>query len=49
LAERIYTLLNDENCQRQLSRQAAIKAKQYDWALIVDRMLNVYRELLQKA
>jgi D-inositol-3-phosphate glycosyltransferase len=49
LAERIYTLLNDENCQRQLSRQASSKAKQYDWALIVDRMLNVYRELLQEA
>jgi D-inositol-3-phosphate glycosyltransferase len=49
LAERIYTLLNDENCQRQLSRQAASKAQQYDWALIVDRMLNVYRELIQKA
>jgi len=49
LAERIYTLLNDDNCQRQLSRQAASKAQQYDWALIVDRMLNVYRELIQKA
>ncbi len=49
LAERIYTLLNDENCQSQMGRQASLKAKQYDWELIVDRMLNVYRELLQKA
>jgi D-inositol-3-phosphate glycosyltransferase len=48
LAERIYTLLNDENCQQQLGQQASIKAKQYDWPLIVDRMLKVYRQVLQE-
>jgi D-inositol-3-phosphate glycosyltransferase len=49
LAERIFTLLNDENCQRQLGQQAALIAKKYDWALIVERMLNVYQDVLQEA
>ena len=48
LAERIYTLLNDANCQQLLGKQASTKAKQYDWPLIVDRMLTVYSELLQE-
>jgi D-inositol-3-phosphate glycosyltransferase len=45
LAERIFTLLNDENCQKVLGRQALEHAQEYAWPKIVDRMLTVYASL----
>ncbi|MCI0398940.1 MAG: glycosyltransferase [Chloroflexi bacterium] len=49
LAERIFNLLNDDDCRRQLGRQAQAHAQQYAWPKIVDRMLNVYRGVLTRA
>ena len=48
LAERIFTLLNDEVCHRTLGRQAHRHAQKYDWSIIVNRMLNVYANLLPR-
>ena len=46
LAERIYTLLTDADCQQDLGRNAHAMAKRYDWSIIVRRMMDVYREVL---
>jgi D-inositol-3-phosphate glycosyltransferase len=46
LAERIFTLLNDRQCRDLLGRQAHEIAQQYAWPKIVDRMLDVYDEVL---
>ncbi len=46
LAERIYTLLNEPNCQQELGRNAQQYAQQYAWSEIVSQMLNVYERLL---
>jgi len=46
LAERIYTLLQDSNCRHQLGAAALEEAKKYDWSIIVQRMMRVYRELV---
>jgi D-inositol-3-phosphate glycosyltransferase len=45
LAERIYTLLNDANCQKVLGRNAQEYAQKYAWPEIVSRMLKVYASL----
>jgi D-inositol-3-phosphate glycosyltransferase len=46
LAERIFTVLNDRQCRDLLGRQAHELAQQYGWPRIVDRMLDVYDEVL---
>jgi D-inositol-3-phosphate glycosyltransferase len=46
LAERIFTLLNDANCQQTLGRNALEHARQYAWPEIVGRMIKVYRSLM---
>ncbi|MFZ0548068.1 MAG: glycosyltransferase [Candidatus Promineifilaceae bacterium] len=43
LAERIFSLLNDRNCQKELGRNALKHAQQYAWPNIVERMLRVYQ------
>jgi D-inositol-3-phosphate glycosyltransferase len=48
LAERIFTLLNDEECRRTLGRQAHRHAQKYDWSIIVNRMLKVYANLVPR-
>lgn len=48
LAERIFTLLNDANCQKTLGRQAFEHARQYAWPEIVAQMLRVYESLMGK-
>jgi D-inositol-3-phosphate glycosyltransferase len=45
LAERIFTLLNDPNCRRQLGQQARQHAQKYAWPNIVEQMLEVYRDV----
>lgn len=45
LAERIYTLLNDEACRQQLGRQAYKYARQFAWPNIVQRMMQVYGDV----
>ncbi len=47
LAERIYELLTNEECRKQLGIQAQAHAQQYDWAIIVQRMLRIYQEAIQ--
>ncbi len=46
LAERIYELLTNHNCRRELGRYAQENAQQYNWANIVTQMLTVYEELV---
>lgn len=46
LAERIFTLLNDPNCHKELGRNALAHAQDYAWPKIVNRMLKVYRSLM---
>jgi D-inositol-3-phosphate glycosyltransferase len=45
LAERIYILLTNDACREQLGRQAQEYAKQYDWNIIVQRMMKVYKDV----
>lgn len=47
LAERIYTLLNDDECRRRLGRQAYQNALRYSWPLVVDRIFEVYSQVSQ--
>jgi D-inositol-3-phosphate glycosyltransferase len=46
LAERIYTLLDDDNCRKRLGQQAHQNALRYSWPLIVDRVFKVYSEVV---
>jgi D-inositol-3-phosphate glycosyltransferase len=46
LADKIFCLLTDPGCREQLGRQAREYAQQYDWSIIVQRLLQVYRSLL---
>ena len=46
LAERIYELLVNEKCRQRLGRGALTYARQYDWSIIVKRMLRVYQSTL---
>jgi D-inositol-3-phosphate glycosyltransferase len=45
LAERIHFLLVNPGCRDWLGQQAHIYAQQYDWAIMIDRMLALYGEL----
>lgn len=49
LAERIYTLLTNEDCRQTLGKQAQIYAQQYDWAIIVAKMRRLYAEITSLA
>lgn len=46
LAERIYTLLEDDNCRKRLGQQAHQNALRYSWPLIVDRVFKVYSDVV---
>lgn len=46
LADRIYCLLTDEACRDRLGRQARYYALQYDWEIIVQRLLRVFEEVV---
>ncbi|MEZ4590477.1 MAG: glycosyltransferase [Chloroflexota bacterium] len=46
LAARIYELLANKDCRRQLGQQAREYARQYAWPNIVDRMLAVYEDVV---
>jgi D-inositol-3-phosphate glycosyltransferase len=48
LAERIYTLLNDDECRKRLGRQAYQNALRYSWPLIVDRIFEVYSQVTHR-
>jgi D-inositol-3-phosphate glycosyltransferase len=48
LAERIFTLLNDTNCQQQLGHNAFNHAQKYAWSEIVNQMTKVYSALMEK-
>lgn len=49
LAERIFTLLLDESCRAELGRQAREHALAYDWPLIADKILGLYRRVTTAA
>ena len=46
LAERLYTLLADEDCREAMGQAARRYAEQFDWAIIAARLVGVYGELL---
>ncbi len=46
LADRIYRLLTDEACRDRLGCQARYYALQYDWEIIVQRLLRVFEEVV---
>jgi D-inositol-3-phosphate glycosyltransferase len=46
LADRIYCLLTDEVCRDRMGRQARYYALQYDWEIIVQRLLRVFEEVV---
>lgn len=48
LAERIYELLTNPRCRRELGRYAKENAKQYAWPNIVAQMIVVYKKLLHE-
>lgn len=43
IAEKIVYLLQDEDELRRLSKNAMEYAKAYDWNIIVEKLINVYR------
>ncbi len=45
LAEKIYTLLTDTACRRQMGANAIRHARKYSWANTADRILPIYAEL----
>lgn len=47
LADRIYCLLTDEACRERLGRQARYHALQYDWEIIVGRLVRVFEEVVE--
>lgn len=46
LAERIYELLTNADCRAEMGRAARQNAERFDWAIIAERMVSVYRRLL---
>ncbi|MCP4417579.1 MAG: glycosyltransferase family 1 protein [Chloroflexi bacterium] len=44
LAARIYEMLSNKACHDHLGEQAQVHARQYNWAIIVNRMLLVYED-----
>ena len=46
LADRIYCLLTDDVCRERLGRQARYYALQYDWEIIVGRLVRVFEEVV---
>lgn len=46
LADKIVTLLKDENLREDMGRAAKEKAKQYDWSNIAERTIEVYKEVI---
>jgi D-inositol-3-phosphate glycosyltransferase len=45
LAERMYTLLNDENCREIIGRQAREYAQQFAWPIITERIIRLYEKV----
>ncbi len=48
LAQRLSELLENDELRVRLGRQAADYAKQYDWTLITDQMLDLYESMLPR-
>ncbi len=46
LAERIYELLTNVDCREEMGRAARRHAERFDWCIIADRILDVYRDLV---
>ncbi len=46
LADRLQTLLQDQELRRRMGEEAASFARQYGWAEIAGRMVRVYQDLL---
>ena len=48
LAERIFALLNDPGCQREMGRQAHLSAQKYAWHNIAGRIIELYKNVLRE-
>ena len=46
LAEKIITLLKDEELREEMGKAAKEKAKQYDWSKIAERTVDIYKEVI---
>jgi D-inositol-3-phosphate glycosyltransferase len=46
LSQRLLEILTDEKLRSKMGQQAAEYAKQYDWALIAEKLLVVYEDML---
>ena len=45
LADKIYSLLTDDGCRKELGKNALIYARQYDWAKIGRRIVHLYESV----
>jgi len=49
LADKIYCLLTDNACRKELGKNARAHARQYDWAKIGRRILRLYEKVVGEA
>ncbi len=49
LAERIYELLTNDQCREEMGRLARKNAEKFDWSIIAEHIIGVYRHLLDPA
>jgi phosphatidyl-myo-inositol alpha-mannosyltransferase len=47
LAEGILRLTKNKQLRQQMGQRGILKAKQYDWAIIAEKLLNVYKKVLK--
>jgi glycosyltransferase involved in cell wall biosynthesis len=47
LAKKMYLLLNDSQLQLEMSRESLRMVKNFEWSKIVDRTVNVYKEIIK--
>ena len=49
LADKIYCLLTDAACRKEMGRAAHAHAQQYDWSLIAGRIIDLYGRVVGQA
>jgi phosphatidylinositol alpha-mannosyltransferase len=48
LAEAILKLIENKKLRQQMGQRGIQKAKQYDWAIIAEKLLNIYKKVIKK-
>ena len=49
LAQALTSLLNDEPLRKEMGAKGILKAREYDWANVARRVVNIYREVVKKS